>query len=131
MLHRLVNTFLNLLQLLIISLYFGILSLDKNKKQGGSMNKAPFIRYLEGSRLYYDVLCSKGTFYYTVEMLGNVAISCECRAGEFKKPCNHKRTAEAAERDFQNSVKIENAHWVKEKRESLRLNGDRAFSLLR
>lgn len=96
------------------------------------MNKAPYQRYLEGSRLYYDVLCSKQTYYYTVELLGDVAISCECRGNaEFKRHCKHMTSAEKAERDFQELAKIETANWVKEKRESLRLNGSREFHLLR
>lgn len=94
--------------------------------------KQPFMRYLEGSRLYYDVLCSKGTFYYTVEMLGQVAISCECRGNaKFKKHCEHMKTAEQAERAFQNSVEIPNANVVKEERALPPLNGNREFSLLK
>lgn len=95
------------------------------------MNKASYQRYLEGSRLYYDVLCSKGTFYYTVEMLGQVAISCECRASQFGQQCKHKKTAEKAEREFRNSVEILSANAVKEKEVLPPLNGNREFSLLR
>lgn len=93
--------------------------------------KELFHRYLEGTRLYYDILSSKGTFYYTVEMLRGVAISCECRGNaEFKKHCKHMTSAEIAERELlqncQNSVNS-----VKTERALPPLNGNRAFSLLR
>jgi hypothetical protein len=90
------------------------------------MNKEPYKRYVEGSRVFYDVLASKGTFYYTVEMLGCVALSCECTGNaEFKRHCKHMTIAEKAEQ----SVILPTA----EEQEAVRgaLNGDRGFSLLR
>lgn len=95
------------------------------------MNKTPFTRYLEGTRLFYDVLSSKGMYYYTVEMLGQVAISCECRAGQFQQSCKHKKTAEKAEREFQNSLVKPVINPVEVERVLPPLNGTREFSLLK
>ena|SRR5690242_14074201 len=62
----------------------------------------PFKRHQEGARLYYDVLSSKKDHYYEVTMLGNVAISCECvGSSKFHQRCEHKKTAEKAETEFQ------------------------------
>ena len=92
-------------------------------------NKAPYIRYTEGPRVFYDVLCSKGTYYYTVEMLGATALSCECRGNaEFKRRCKHMIASEKAESKYQkNSAEIPNEE------DEVRgdLNGERAFSMLR
>ena len=65
------------------------------------MNQPPFKRHQEGLRLYYDMLSSKGTHYYEVEMLGAEAVSCECRAGGYGALCKHRREAEQAEIEYQ------------------------------
>jgi hypothetical protein len=61
----------------------------------------PYHRNVTSGKLSYDVLASKGKFYYTVEMLGGHAISCDCKSGEFNKHCKHRDTAEQAEAEFQ------------------------------
>ena len=101
------------------------------------MNKAPFKRYTEGYKVLYDVLSSKRTFYYTVEMLGLTAISCECDGNaKYKKHCGHMRTAEQAETEFQqNSVELpkhfDGDNSVEERYAQCVLNGNKEFSLLK
>lgn len=95
------------------------------------MNRQPFIRNVEGSRVLYDVLSSKGTYYYTVELLGGIAISCECPAGQHGKACKHREKAEAEEANFQTLQKRNDANSVENERVLPPLNGNRAFSLLK
>lgn len=95
-----------------------------------STNKPPYKRNAEGSRLYYDVLASSGTFYYTVEMLGSVAISCECTGNaEFRRHCKHMTTAEKAEQAFKQSANVPTQEPAEEIKGTL--NGVKGFSLLR
>ncbi len=61
----------------------------------------PYHRNNTGGQVSYDVLASCGRYYYTVEMLGGHAISCDCKSGEFNKRCRHRDTAEKAEAEFQ------------------------------
>jgi len=61
----------------------------------------PYHRNVTVGQISYDVLASSGRYYYTVEMLGGHAISCDCRSGEFNKRCRHRDTAEKAEAEFQ------------------------------
>ncbi len=61
----------------------------------------PYHRNVTVGQVSYDVLSSKGRYYYTVEMLGGHAISCDCKSGAFNKRCKHKDTAEKAEAEFQ------------------------------
>jgi len=95
------------------------------------MNRPAFIRSTEGFRVLYDILSSKGTFYYTVELLGEIAISCECPAGQHGKACKHREKAEQEETNFQTLQKCNDANLVKAERALPPLNGNRAFSLLR
>lgn len=95
--------------------------------------KPSYIRNIEGSRIYYDVLSSKRSFYYTVEMLGLLAVSCDC-PGHVKgrKHCKHMDTAEVAECEFQQTQHKASEIPVTDevKRHQAPLNGTRAFSLL-
>ncbi len=98
------------------------------------MNREPFIRNTEGSRVLYDVLSSKKTFYYTVEMLGLIAISCDCdHYVKGHKHCKHQTTAEKAEQEFQNENQpIPRSNLPEsEKRLTSSLQGTRGFSMLR
>jgi hypothetical protein len=95
------------------------------------MNRQPCIRSTEGSRVLYDVLSSKGTYYYTVELLGGIAISCECPHWKYKKACQHAEKAEAEEANFQQLQYCNNVNLVENERVLPPLNGNRAFSLLR
>jgi hypothetical protein len=98
------------------------------------MNRELFIRNVEGSRVLYDVLSSSKTFYYTVEMLGLVAISCECdHYVKGHKHCKHQTTAEKAEQEFQQSKnQVPRAEMTdSEKRLASSLQGTRGFSLTR
>ena len=95
------------------------------------MNRPAFIRHTEGSRVLYDILSSKRTYYYTVELLGGIAISCECPAGQHGKACKHREKAEAEETNFQTLQKCNGEHPVEAERVLPPLNGNRAFSLLR
>lgn len=98
---------------------------------------APYQRNVEGSHVTYDVLSSKKTFYYTVSMLGLIALSCECdRFVKGHAHCSHMTTAETAEAEF--SVEIptvssstDPCEREKEKRAAAPLNGNRPFSVLR
>lgn len=97
-------------------------------------DKPLFKRNQEGARLYYDVLSSKKTFYYEVEMLGTTAMSCECRAGHYGVECKHRKTAEKAELEFQASQRklaTLNQKTLEDKILATSLNGDRSFSLLK
>lgn len=96
----------------------------------------PYLRNLEGSRVSYDVLSSKRTFYYTVSLLGLTALSCECdRFVKGHAHCRHMTTAETAEAEFRQSAEIPNPKRLEEtgaeKRATAPLNGNRPFSILR
>ncbi len=98
------------------------------------MNREPFIRNTEGSRVLYDVLSSSKKFYYTVELLGLVAISCDCN--HFLKGhahCKHQITAEKAEEEFQEANKQIPRSELPDtmKRLTSSLQGTRGFSLTR
>jgi hypothetical protein len=120
---------------LITSKNYGIVGSDLEKyrkaRECVSMTtREPFKRSTEGSRVLYDVLASSDTYYYTVEMLGPVAMSCECRGNaEFKRHCKHMGTAEKAEQAYSQSAKIPSPE--QEEPEKGQLNGDRSFSMLR
>ncbi len=98
------------------------------------MNREPFIRNVEGSRVLYDVLSSSKKFYYTVEMLGLVAISCDCdHYVKGHKHCKHMTGAEREEATFQEANKqIPRSELLEsEKRLTSSLQGTRGFSLTR
>jgi len=95
------------------------------------MNRPVFIRSTEGSRVLYDILSSKGTYYYTVELLGGIAISCECPAGQHGKACKHREKAEQEETNFQILLKAEGEHLVEAERALPPFHSSRGFSLLR
>ncbi len=93
-----------------------------------------FIRNVEGSRVYYDVLSSKRSFYYTVDMLDLLATGCDCdNHVKGHKHCNHMTDAESAEAAFQQTQHNLSELPVSDevKRHEAPLNGTRAFSLLR
>lgn len=99
----------------------------------------PYQRNLEGSRVSYDVLSSKRTFYYTVQMLGLTALSCECdRFVKGHAHCSHMTTAETAEAEFQQSAQLPTVSISTDpkeidadKRATAPLNGNKPFSMLR
>lgn len=97
-------------------------------------DRPKFMRNVEGSRTYYDVRSSKRTFYYTVDMLGLLAVSCDCdHHVKGHKHCRHQDTAERAEQEFQKTQQhsLESPVTDALKRSEAPLNGSRAFSLLR
>lgn len=96
------------------------------------MPMKPFCRNVEGGRVSYDVLSSKKTFYYTVNMLGEVAIDCECdRFVKGHAHCKHQIAAETEEKRIQSVELPTEKKEEKDIRSTASLHNARAFSFLR
>lgn len=96
------------------------------------MEKSKFQRNQEGSLVSYEVLNSSNQRYYIVEMSGLVGLSCECiGSSTYGVHCGHKRTAEAAERDFQAEQGEQRPVPSPDFHLDAPLNGNSGFSLMR